>query len=163
DYSLGFSEAKVTRRYGIFDNDERFTLVLLGRKLEVRPKLPQLGRVLIHHISQTTRPCDQGGPQGQNRLGHFFDILCLATFRTLGDCKLHAIAFFQGLVSIAYNRRIMDKHIAAGSPLNKPKSFFVIEPLDLALLFTHYPQTPFLQLQHATSLNSRALYRKRLA
>src|SRR5262245_30492183 len=45
----------------------------------------------------------------------------------------------------------MHKYIPARCPLNKPKSFFVIEPLDLALLFTHYPQTPFLQLQHATN------------
>src|SRR6185503_5458654 len=99
--------------------------------------------------SKNERPCDRERSQGQDQLYSFFDILGLKTLRTLGDRELYAVAFLEGLVSVTHYRRIVDKYIPAGGPLNESKSFFIVEPFDSALLFAHYSLTPFLQLQHA--------------
>src|SRR5204863_7219453 len=124
----------------IFDDDERFTLMLLGGEFEVRPELPRGRRGSIHHVPQTTRPCDaRCDRRVKNRLGGFFNILRLKTLMTLSNREFDAVAFFQGLVSVTYNSRIVHEHIASRRSLDKPESLLVIEPLHLALLFAHYP------------------------
>src|SRR5215469_7949853 len=111
--------------------------MLLRRKLEA-------GSQLVHQRQNTTRPRDRYDRRAKSGLRHFFNILCLEAFRTLRDCEFNAVAFFQGLVSVAHDGRVVDKHISAGSPLDETETLFVVKPLDLARLFTHYPQTPFL-------------------
>src|SRR6185295_7669493 len=92
-----------------------------------------------HQMPKTTRPCGPNDRRVQNRLRHFFNILCLEPFRTLCDRELNTVAFLQGLVSVTNNSRIVDEHVPARRPLDKTEALFIVKPLYLALLFTHYP------------------------
>src|SRR5438552_221319 len=115
---------------------------------------------LIGVYFTTIRPCKGRALQGLQSISYgcalsrlrfaldrFFNVLSLETFGTLSDGEFHTVAFFQGLVPVADDGRIVDKHIPAGSPLDESESLLVVEPLYFALLFallfTHYPQTPF--------------------
>ena len=51
NHTLGFSKAEISRGDWIFDDDERFALLLLVGKFEFRSKVHQ----------KTTRPCDLHG------------------------------------------------------------------------------------------------------
>src|SRR5438552_8682770 len=94
-----------------------------------------------------TKPCDQDDRRVEESLHRLLNVLSLETFGTLSNCEFDAVAFLQSLVSVADDGRIVNKHIPAGRPLDETESLLVVEPLYLALLFAHYPQTPFLQLQ----------------
>src|SRR5215475_6359353 len=127
--------------------------MLLRRKLEA-------GSEAYHYLPNTTRPCGTAR-RVQIGLRHFFDILCLKTFGTLCNREFYTIAFLQGLVSVAHYCRIVHKNIPARGPLNETETFFVVEPLDFALLFTHYPQTPFLHLQHPSEVKQSGIILKK--
>src|ERR1700681_4080004 len=105
--------------------------MLLGGKLEA-------GAETIHYNkSQTTRPCDRGDRRVQKRLFCFCHILRLEPLWTLCNGKFYTIAFLKGLVSVTHDRRIVNKHVPAGRPLNKPKSFFIVKPLHFSHFFAH--------------------------
>ena len=98
-------------------------------------------RAISYRIQQD--PATAYDRRVQLGLRHFFNILGLETFQTLGNGEFDTVTFLQGLVSVAYDRRIVHKDVPARSPLDESETFFVVEPLDLALLFTHHPQYSF--------------------
>jgi hypothetical protein len=64
------------------------------------------------------------------------DSLCLQAFRALLHLKLHRLAFVQALVSLALNRREMDKYVLPRLALDEAIIFCRVEPS--TLFFAHF-------------------------
>src|SRR5579859_715113 len=61
----------------------------------------------------------------------------LRSFLPLDDVEFHLVTLLQALVSIELNRAVVNKHVRAVIPTNKPITLCVIEPLDLPFILSH--------------------------
>ena len=86
---------------------------------------------------------DCGQNAGSSALGN---VGGLRSFLTLGDLKLHLVAFLQAFVPLRTDRAVMYKNIRAIRAANEPVTFRVIEPLHGSFQAFHVPpafRTPF--------------------
>jgi hypothetical protein len=97
-------------------------------------------------IAQGTRPIQQTQPHlaCNDSLQHVRDprpdllrrvpchIRGLRSFRPLDNLEFNRIPFIQGLVTLGYDRRVMDKHIRTSIAPDEAITFRIVEPLDRA-------------------------------
>ena len=83
-----------------------------------------------------------GRPFGSNGLGYFPNSsngIGLRALLSLDDVEFDLVTLLEALVSIELNRAVVNKHIRAVIPTNKPITLRVVEPLDFAFVLSHEP------------------------
>ena len=77
------------------------------------------------------------GLPGLGNLAGPYHLVRLRSFLSLDDIELHVVAFLQALIPIYLNSAVVDEHVGSVVTADKPVSFRVIEPLDLAFVLSH--------------------------
>jgi hypothetical protein len=67
------------------------------------------------------------------------DGISLGSFLALNDVELDVVAFFEALISVKLNCRVVDEDIGAVFAPDESVAFCVIKPFDLAFISSHVP------------------------
>ena len=65
------------------------------------------------------------------------DSIRLGTFLPFDDIELDLIAFFERLVSVQLNRRVMDEYVRSVFTPDESVALGVVKPLDLTFVLSH--------------------------
>jgi hypothetical protein len=68
--------------------------------------------------------------------------ICLRAFLPLNDIKLDVVAFFEALVSVELDCRVVDEDVRTVVTTDESVAFCIVEPFHLAFVRSHVPYLP---------------------